>query len=226
MFPIIMVGGGKGGTGKSMVSISLIDYYLQTEQDCFLIETDTSNPDVFKCYGDTIPSIMLDLDKPRGWTDLGDLCGENADKVIIINGAARSNIATTKYANNLAIAAEGLERSLITFWVINSQRDSIELLKEYFDAVQGGVIHVVRNGMFGDEDDFTTYNNSSIRKTIEKTGKSLMLDILADRVSERLYNERKTIEEAIAEMPWGSKAELMRWRNKCKQMFDEVLTHE
>jgi hypothetical protein len=224
MQPIYMVSGGKGGVGKSIVTMALLDYLCQIGVDCFLIETDTSNPDVMKCYGDTIPSKLLNLDKANGWIDLINLCDENKEKTIVMNGAARSNIGVEKYGENLRGVLEDLNRSLVTFWVINLQRDSVELLKQYMEVMQGTIIHVVRNGVFGEEDDFGLYNGSSTRKSIEKQqGKSLMLGELAERVSRVLYNDRKTIGGAIAEMPLGNRAELLRWRGECKKMFDAVI---
>jgi CobQ/CobB/MinD/ParA nucleotide binding domain len=223
MNPIYMSGGGKGGVGKSMVSMALVDYLCEIGKDCYLIETDTSNPDVFKSYGETVPSQILNLDKANGWIDLVNLCDEHLDKTIVINGAARSNDGVSKYGENLRGVLKDLDRSLITFWTINMQRDSVELLKQYMEVMQGTTIHVVRNGMFGDEDEFTLYNSSGVKKAIEKQGKSLMLGELAERVSRVLYNDRKTIAQAIAEMPIGNKAELRRWRDECKKMFDLVI---
>jgi hypothetical protein len=221
--PIHMVGGGKGGVGKTIVSMALIDYLCEIGQSCFLVETDTSNPDVFKSYSKTVPSQILNLDKANGWIDLVNLCDEHQDKTIVINGAARSNDGINRYGENLRGVLQDLDRSLITFWVINMQRDSVELLKQYMEVMQGTTIHVVRNGMFGDEDEFTLYNGSATRKAIDKQGKSLMLGELAERVSQVLYNDRKTIAQAIAEMPIGNKAELRKWREACKKMFDLVI---
>ncbi len=223
MQPIYMVGGGKGGVGKSMVSMALLDYLCQIGKECFLIETDTSNPDVFKSYGETVPAQILNLDKSNGWIDLVNLCDEHQDKTIVINGAARSNDGVSKYGENLRGVLKDLDRSLITFWTINMQRDSVELLKQYMEVMQGTTIHVVRNGIFGDEDEFALYNSSGIRKAIEKQGKSLMLGELAERVTRVLYNDRKTIAQAIAEMPIGNKAELRRWQGECKKMFALVI---
>jgi MinD superfamily P-loop ATPase len=45
---IYWVGGGKGGVGKSMVSMALLDYLLSKGVPALLVESDTSNPDVYK----------------------------------------------------------------------------------------------------------------------------------------------------------------------------------
>ena len=41
-----MICGDKGGVGKSVVSLALLDRCLSREGSALLVETDTTNPDV------------------------------------------------------------------------------------------------------------------------------------------------------------------------------------
>lgn len=45
---LVYVGGSKGGTGKSMVCMALVDYFRKAfpKDTLLLVETDTSDPDV------------------------------------------------------------------------------------------------------------------------------------------------------------------------------------
>ena len=52
--PIFLVGGGKGGVGKSLMSMALLDFLHAGSRQPFLVETDTSVPDVFKTYKDAV----------------------------------------------------------------------------------------------------------------------------------------------------------------------------
>ena len=54
MNTMYLCAGDKGGTGKSMVAATLIDAFLQRGIEPLLVETDTTNPDVFKSYGERI----------------------------------------------------------------------------------------------------------------------------------------------------------------------------
>ncbi len=47
--PIYLVGGSKGGVGKSMVTLALADHLQRLDTHAVLVETDTSNPDVSNC---------------------------------------------------------------------------------------------------------------------------------------------------------------------------------
>ena len=48
--PIYLVCGDKGGVGKSMVSLALLHHLAQRGTALLFIETDTSNPDVWRCH--------------------------------------------------------------------------------------------------------------------------------------------------------------------------------
>jgi hypothetical protein len=117
-----------------------------------------------------------------------------------------------------------LSRELVTFWVINTQRDCVELLRDYLKVMGGLPIHVVRNGYFGGEEKFEIYNSSKVRQEIEgQGGQSLTISELAGRVSSVLYSERKAISVALSEMPLGNRGELMRWQKEFKAIFDKAL---
>ena len=72
--PIFYVGGSKGGVGKSKVSFALIDYLLDDGKKVLLLESDTSNPDVFKAHqpheNDTLVCREADLDSATAGLNL------------------------------------------------------------------------------------------------------------------------------------------------------------
>nr|WP_172693397.1 P-loop NTPase [Pseudomonas fluorescens]AWH58500.1 Putative mobilization protein MobD [Pseudomonas fluorescens] len=221
---IYVVGGGKGGVGKSFTTIALVDSLEQAGVKVLVIESDTSNPDVWKMYKDQIETRLIDLDDANGWIDLVNACDEFKDHVVVINTAARNNKGVVAYGETLNSTLAELGRELTTLWVINRQRDSLELLKEYRDALPGTKVHVIRNGYFGDEQKFELYNFSKTRETIESEGgKSLLLPDLADRVSDDLYSKRLSISRAMTELPIGNRAELSRWRRDAARMIGEVI---
>ncbi|HGW4499649.1 nucleotide-binding protein [Stutzerimonas nitrititolerans] len=219
-----VVGGSKGGVGKSFVSTGLIDTLMYRNENVLLIESDTSNPDVWKMYKDSVRAELIDLDTADGWIDLVNVCDSEPESVVVVNTAARNNRGVVTYGTTLSSTLEEMQRTLRTLWVINRQRDSLELLKEYLDALPSTVVHVVRNGYFGDERKFELYNSSKIRKTIEAAdGKSLTFPDLADRVSDDLYSNRMSISKALTELPIGNRAELTRWRNQMHKVLGEVI---
>ncbi|BDV36350.1 protein mobD [Methylocystis iwaonis] len=223
---IYIVGGSKGGVGKSMVSLSLVDYLLQRDKKVLLVETDNSNPDVHKALQGVVESQIIDLDEASGWVSLVNVCDQKKGHVVVVNTAARNNRGVSKFGATLNDTLAELGRELMTFWVINRQRDSLELLADYQMAIQSTKLNVLMNGYFGDEAKFELYNSSKIKAAIENDlkGKSRLFPELADRVADDLYSKRLSIEAASKEMPIGNRAELGRWRRLVAALFDDLLS--
>jgi CobQ/CobB/MinD/ParA nucleotide binding domain len=221
--PIYLVGGSKGGVGKSFVSLALADYLQRQEMRAALVETDTANPDVMKAVQDEIHCVAYSLDDADGWIGLVNFCDGHRDAAVIVNTAARNQAGVARFGAMLAGTLGELQRRLVVLWVINRQRDSLELLHGFSRTFPDAVTHVVRNGYFGTPDKFTLYQTSELRKTIETKGKSLDFPELADRVADELRGQRLSIRKATETMHIGERAELLRWRALCGTMFARAM---
>ena len=221
--PIIIVSGSKGGVGKSLTTMALLDYFSINHKYLKLIDADTNNPDVWRCYGRLTEGDVLDLDDVEGWIRLVNICDATPFKTVVVNTPAQSNVAVAKHVGILLDSLRELSRPLLTLWVINRQRDSLELLSDYMDHVPGGLTHVVQNGYFGEEKKFQLYRDSTIRETVTSLGgKSLFLPDLADRVTDELYGKRTTLAEASLQFKLGDRTELQRWRTQVAEMFTQI----
>jgi hypothetical protein len=96
-------------------------------------------------------------------------------------------------------------------------------LHSFRQAFPDVCIHVCRNLYFGEPERFELYNNSKARESVEKTGKTLDFPDVANRVVDWLYSKRMSIRAAHPEMPFGTRAELQRWRARCAEMFTLAL---
>ena len=74
---IYVVGGSKGGVGKSLVSMSLIHNLTQRGEEVFVIDADTSNPDDFKSYEEEVACELVNLDEADGWIRFVNICDEH-----------------------------------------------------------------------------------------------------------------------------------------------------
>jgi hypothetical protein len=221
---LYLVAGSKGGVGKSMVTIALVDLLREQGKHVFLVECDNSNPDVWRAHKSELRSELVNLDDADGWIRLLNICDSNRDHVVVVNTAARNNDAVARFGSTLNDSLDELGRPLVTFWVINRQRDSLELLREFTTAIPRSVVHVVRNGYFGEERKFELYNSSTTRASIEsKGGKSITFADLADRVADDLYSKHLSILTATRTLPLGNRAELSRWRGEVKKQFAGLL---
>ncbi len=219
---VLMVSGSKGGVGKSIVSMALTHYLLKQGEELLLIEADTANPDVGKAYGKSVETLYLNLDERDGWMDLTNRLSEHPEQTAVINTPARSGEGVKLYGTLLSESLRELDKELVTLWVINSQRDSLQLLREYLDAMQGGTTYVLRNLYHGPERKFELYNGSKIREIIEASGKTLNFPDVADRISDQLHSDRLTIDAVIDKAPLGNRAEVNRWVRECATVFEQV----
>jgi hypothetical protein len=221
---IYWVGGSKGGVGKSMMTLAAIDFLIEQGRDVMLIESDTANPDVWKAYRDRIETDCMSLDEAEGWIDLVNWCERRRDKVVVVNTAARNNLAVKQYGPTLDQSLDELGSKFVALWMINRQRDSVELLREFMAAVPRGDVHVVRNGYFGEAKKFELYNESKVREEVEnRGGKSVTFPDLADRVADDIYCKRLSLSEAAKSLPIGNRAELGRWRGEVRKVLAEVM---
>jgi hypothetical protein len=220
---ILWIGGSKGGVGKSMTTFAALDYLLAEGEELLLVECDNANPDVFRAYHELVPTERADLDEADGWIHLVNLCDGHPQSTVVVNTAARNNVAVSRYGQTLDSSLEALGRELDVWWVINRQRDGLELLKEFMEALPRAQVHVVRNGYFGDERKFELYNSSKLRATVEsRGGKSVTLPDLADRVADDIYTQRLSIGAAAKVLPIGNRAELLRWRGEVRKVLSEL----
>lgn len=222
--PIYLIGGSKGGVGKSLITTATLDYLQSPDSKILLIESDTSNPDVWKAYKESIKTELLNLDEADGWIKLVEFCDNHNDHIVVINTAARNNTGVTSYGETLNSTLVELNRKLVTLWVINRQRDSLELLNDFIGAISNSEVHVVRNGYFGAKQKFELYNNSNTKKMVEERGgKSITFPDLADRVTDSIFIDRLSIAKALIELPIGNRAELKRWKNEVKSVLQQVI---
>lgn len=221
---IIFVAGSKGGIGKSLTSSALITFFQQKKQNVILIDTDTSNPDVYRAYTEEIPSFYADCDNADGWIEILNLCEQHKDATVIINTASRNMKAMIDYSNLLFDVAKELTAKISSIWLTSIHRDSIELLKTYSDELPKHEIHVLKNNFFGNDDLFSLYNASELRTRLEATGtRSLCMPVLAPRVVKVISEERLSISQALKDMPLGNRAELKRWMGEMTTILDEIL---
>lgn len=218
---IVLVSGSKGGVGKSVMSMAVLD---ALGPEAVLVETDTSNPDVAKAYQKTHEVVPLDLDRKDGWIELVNLAEARAGRVIVINSAARF-ITGLQHAPILIDALEELQRALVVLFMMSRSRDSLGLLAEHRERLPPPVAKTwaVLNGFFGPPAAFTLYEDSNQRKAVEATAGTLVLPDLADRVFDEMFRDRLSIAAAVETMIIGNRVELLRWRAETREELRRAL---
>ena len=101
---IYWIGGSKGGVGKSMMTVVILDYLLEQGEKVLLVECDTSNPDVWKAYGSEMEGELIDLDEADGWIRLVNVCDADRSRVVVVNTAARNNDGVSQYGRTRRVS--------------------------------------------------------------------------------------------------------------------------
>ena len=228
--PFVYVSGAVGGTGKSMTTMTMIDFAQhELKQPVALIETDTANPDVYKAYsGEVDVHHAFDLDTPEGWIEALNVSDAYPGHWIVVNGAARNLDGVRDYGAALIPGLRELEREFRTLWVTGPDRDSVELLADYVEIMRDGddpigALHVVTNAGRSDERNFEFFHNSETAKAIAAAGgKVVHIPTLALRVADDLRNKRLSIARAVRDMSFGNRIELLRWRREVHRALGEL----
>lgn len=232
MKPVLLVQNSKGGVGKSTVTMSLMDWSEAQGVPAHLVESDNSNSDTGVIYQRTpTPVSPLNLDIDAGWMDFANLCEQETERLIVVNGAARNLLGLQDYGAIMA-SVQAL-RPVITLWVLDTLEDSVSLLADYLDAMSDeegrfiGAVHALCNeGKAATRDaDFSIYEHSKVARRVRAlNGRTVRYPKLAERLLRQLFTgERKTVGELAATGPLGNRAEARRWQRLVHRRFQETL---
>ncbi|MDR0826959.1 MAG: hypothetical protein LBN33_03650 [Desulfovibrio sp.] len=214
---IIFSEGGKGGVGKSLITGLVMYHYVSIGQNPVLIETDTSNPDTHKIHCDLFKTILCEIDTQDGWIAFLSHADENRDNPVVVNCGARNERSIKQWGSMIPML--GIPFKVL--FTINSELDSVLLLKSYLETVDPRVVTVVKNGFFGQETDFRRYDNS---KTREKINSHLYVPELLTLAATRYYSERTPIHKLAEVLNFGERLFFESWVKKLQTQFAVVLS--
>ncbi len=235
MNKIIMIGGGKGGVGKSMVTMALIDALLTDGENIVVVESDDSNPDIYKAVNKLVPCEICNLDDQSGYIRLGGIIEQGKNACIVVNTAARATSGIVEHSGILADVSKELGRELVMLWPINRQRDSLELLKTFLDKARGyNETYTVINSYFGPEEKFSRYcipltedeqkEKNRPPKIRERVTGTIIFPELNDLVADKLIDNRLALWTAdkSGKLTISERSVLRQFRESAKKTFEVI----
>jgi hypothetical protein len=220
MNKVIVVGGGKGGVGKSSVTIGVVDMLLTRGEKVVLIESDDSNPDTYKVLNTLTKSEICNLDTEEGHIKLCNIIEDAKDAYVVLNTAARATAGMIQHGGILVDTVRELQRDLIMLWPINRQRDSLELLSEFLDNCEGyKATVVIKNTYFGEPSKFIRYDNSKTKSRVTAT---VNFPELNDLLSDKLNDKRWALNNAEG-LTIAERSVLQRYRNAIQDALGKLL---
>jgi hypothetical protein len=230
---LLYIGGSKGGTGKSMVCMALVDYLRKkaSGDEILLIETDTSNPDVGRVYngkgGVIVKGFILD-EEESGWFELINTIAETTASYIVINSMAASNRSIRSQGALLDenIANGRIQTDFNVFWVMNRNKDSVLLLQDFMTHMKHPVVFPVLNLYFGKEEEFLFYRQGQTIHDLvtQRGGRQLVFPSLNDLIADRLYSDDMSLEDLPQYLKLGMRIGLERWLALVEETFNGIFS--
>jgi hypothetical protein len=156
---IHLIGGEKGGVGKSMVSRLLAQYFIDHEIAFSGFDTDRSHGSLLRFYAEYSSPVLVDT--YEGLDRIVESAIENPGRRILVDLAAQTQEPLVKWMDESGVLdMADLSGIGMKYWhVMDAGRDSVDLLKRLLDRFGQRVHYVlVKNQLRGD--DFTMLERS------------------------------------------------------------------
>lgn len=133
MATIHLVGGEKGGVGKSVVARLLAQYMIDHQQPFIAFDTDRSHGSLLRFY-DTFASPSA-IDDFQSLDRIIEAAVEQPERNILVDLAAQTHHPLARWINESGVLELADELGIdIRYWnVMDSGRDSVELLDKLLD---------------------------------------------------------------------------------------------
>jgi hypothetical protein len=133
MTNIHLIGGEKGGVGKSLVARLLAQYFIDHSMAFLGFDSDRSHGALLRFYADYSSPIFID--KYESLDVIVEASVESPERRILVDLAAQTNDQLTQWMDDSQLLEVAPEIGLnIRYWhVMDSGRDSVDLLKRLLD---------------------------------------------------------------------------------------------
>jgi hypothetical protein len=152
MARIHLVGGEKGGVGKSLVARLLAQYCIDRSLPFLGFDADRSHGALLRFYADYASPVLVD--RYESLDAIVEAAVDQPDRRLLIDLASHTRAPLMRWMDEsqlLEVAAEiGLE--LVQWHVMDSGRDSVEQLRALFDTYGSRLDYVlVQNPVHGED---------------------------------------------------------------------------
>jgi hypothetical protein len=169
MAHIHLIGGEKGGVGKSLVARVLAQYLIDKELPFIGFDTDRSHGALMRFYAGYASPVVVD--SFEALDHIVEAAVEQPERRILVDLAAQTHDPLVKWMDESGVLDLADETGIVvTYWhVMDSGKDSVDLLTKLLDRFGTGVRYVlVRNQIRGN--DFTVLDHSGEQARAQQLG--------------------------------------------------------
>jgi len=166
MNKIHLIGGEKGGVGKSVVARVLAQYMIDKNIPFVGFDTDRSHGSLLRFYTDYASPVVVD--RYESLDTIVEAAAENPDKRVLVDLAAQTHEPLVKWMDESGVleAAAELQLTFCYWHVMDAGKDSVDLLKKLLDRFGARLNYViVLNQLRGD--DFSLFRQSGERERLQ-----------------------------------------------------------
>jgi hypothetical protein len=166
---ILLIGGEKGGVGKSLVSRALAQYFIDCSVPFVGFDTDRSHGALMRFYSDYASPILID--RYEALDHIVETAVEQPGIRVLVDLAAQTHAPLVAWMDDSGVLDLAQENDLrITYWhVMDTGRDSVDLLRQVLDRFQDRLNYVVvRNQLRGN--DFSNLEKSGLLDRLSSLG--------------------------------------------------------
>ncbi|WP_418315748.1 mobilization protein [Piscinibacter sakaiensis] len=186
MARIHLIGGEKGGVGKSLVARLLAQYMIDRQIPFLGFDTDRSHGALMRFYAGFASPVQIDryemLDR------IIEAAVEQPERRILVDLAAQTHEPLRRWIDESGVLDLAAEHGVgLNYWhVMDSGRDSVDLLGNLVEAFGDRVSHVlVRNQLRGD--DFRLLDGSpELDKALALGARTVTIKHLNDAVMQKI----------------------------------------
>ena len=182
MSQIHLIGGEKGGVGKSVVARVVAQYLIDHEIPFLGFDTDRSHGSLLRFYADYASPVIVD--QFESLDAIVEAANENPEKRILVDLAAQTHAPLARWMDESGVLEMASELGItLNYWhVMDSGRDSVDLLTKLFDRFGSRLNYVlVLNQLRGEN--FDIFEQSGERaRALELKARILSLRKLHDTV--------------------------------------------
>ena len=181
-----LIGGEKGGVGKSMVSRLLAQYFIDHDIPFLGFDTDRSHGSLMRFYAGYASPVLID--RYEALDTIIESSIDQPGRRVLVDLAAQTHEPLTKWMEESGVLdLADVSGLAIHYWhVMDSGRDSVDLLKRLLDRFGHRLRYVlVRNQLRGD--DFSQLEQSGeLERALGLGAKVVNLKRLHDAVVQKI----------------------------------------
>ncbi|HEX7442156.1 MAG TPA: mobilization protein [Caldimonas sp.] len=173
MTNIHLIGGEKGGVGKSLVARIAAQYLIDREQPFIGFDTDRSHGALMRFYSAYASPVLVD--NYEALDTIIEAAVDQPGRRVLVDLAAQTHDPLVKWMDDAGVVnlADELGLNLHYWHVMDTGKDSVDLLKKLLDRFGTGLRYVlVRNQIRGN--DFSLLEQSGEQARAEALGAKIV----------------------------------------------------